>query len=122
MASRLTAAGTALALGGGLLVALGSPALAANCTAAQLIPRVLASTVTEGLSTYTPLIRGKSAVVRFYLAQPTCTVTTSQSITINSATLAVSLGGAAPTSLSTADPGRGHEADAADDARGEQRG
>ena len=93
---RLQAAATTVALVGGSLMVLGEPASAATCTDAQLVPVVHSTAVTEGLGTYTPLIRGKSAVVRVYLTLPnttTCTLSTAQALTVTSATLTLSGGG-----------------------------
>jgi hypothetical protein len=83
-------------------------ALLANCTDSQLVPRVAQLLVAQGAPGYTRLARGKEAVVRAYLTNPTtCTVRSAQAITPVSATLNVSYSngaaGAAPQ-LSNNDP------------------
>ena len=74
-----------------LLVASPSPAQAA-CTSDQLVPRFHDVTVNQGLESYGVLVRGKQTVVRFYLSQPSCWVST-QTLQVKSATLTVNAGG-----------------------------
>jgi hypothetical protein len=66
-------------------------AWAANCSNTQLVPDIAELMVSQGAPGYTKLARGKEAIVRAYLRNPTtCTVTSKQAITPVSATLSVS--------------------------------
>lgn len=96
MKRRLVAGGIAT-----LLVAtFYSPAAAAaGCTASQLRAQLRDTIVGQGLP-YTPLVRGKEALVRFRFSLPEC-ASDSQSILMKSASLVVG-GGAAPGEALTA--------------------
>ena len=75
------------------------PPKASTCS---LVPRLVESTVNQGLGSYAPLVRGKETLVRLYLSLPTCAAS-SASIALTSAHLSVSAGsqslvtGLAPT-------------------------
>jgi hypothetical protein len=74
-------------------LAAATPGLAistANCTASQLIPVLGDFSANQGLGNYGYLVRGKETLVKFFLKNPTnCAVTSTQSINITGATLAV---------------------------------
>src|SRR5687768_9031433 len=77
-------------------------AWAANCSNTQLVPNVAELLVSQGAPGYSKLARGKEAIVRAYVRNPTtCTVTSKQAITPVSATLSVSYssGDPAPATL-----------------------
>jgi hypothetical protein len=66
-------------------------AWAANCSNTQLVPDIAELMVSQGAPGYPKLARGKEAIVRAYLRNPTtCTVTSKQAITPVSASLSVS--------------------------------
>ena len=66
-------------------------AWAANCSNTQLVPDIAELMVSQGAPGYSKLARGKEAIVRAYLRNPTtCTVTSKQAITPVSASLSVS--------------------------------
>jgi hypothetical protein len=78
------------------LIAGADRAWAANCSNTQLVPNVSELLVSQGAPGYLKLARGKEAVVRAYLRNPTtCTVTSKQAITPVSATLSVVYSGGA---------------------------
>ncbi|MEO7118957.1 MAG: hypothetical protein ABIZ34_08310, partial [Candidatus Limnocylindrales bacterium] len=63
---------------------------AATCTPSQLQPALRDVTVDQGVGSYGKLVRGKQAIVRFYLALPTgCTTSLTQSVTPTGASLSV---------------------------------
>jgi hypothetical protein len=67
----------------------------ATCTDAQLVPHVAQLLVSQGAPGYTRLARGKEAIVRAYLTNPTtCTLSNKQAITPTSATLDVTIANA----------------------------
>lgn len=82
-----------------LLIANGlmsSPAAAQTgpvCTDSALVPQLASSTVNQGLP-YTTLVRGKEALVRFYLRHPQCASST-QRLQVKGATLAANVSGGA---------------------------
>src|SRR2546422_3275108 len=62
-------AAVGVAVGVVLLAGSGGTVHAATCT---LVPTLRDITVTQGLNTYNPLVRGKVALVRLYLSLPAC--------------------------------------------------
>jgi hypothetical protein len=76
----------------GLLAVLPTEATA-RAASCELVPRLTDSTVNQGLGSYDPLVRGKEALVRFFLAAPSCGP--GDFIELTSASLEVSGGGAA---------------------------
>ena len=85
---------TVLAIVLSLLVGRGGAAPTATCTNDQLVPRVAELMVTQGAPGYTRLARGKEAIVRAYLTNPTtCTLSNKQSITPVRATLDTTISG-----------------------------
>lgn len=79
-----------------------TPADAATCTPAQVLPRVADASVIQGIGSnttvsagYAPLARGKETLVRVYLTQPlstVCTLGSTQSIKVTGASLSVNNG------------------------------
>ncbi|MCZ3388216.1 MAG: hypothetical protein LH645_03645 [Actinomycetia bacterium] len=96
--SRLLAAVVSVALGAASLAALpGGSAAAATCT---LVPQLRDITVTQGVGSYSPLVRGKEALVRSYLSLPSCATVKGQSIAVTRATLNVTTSGTTPITTS----------------------
>ncbi|MCZ3386944.1 MAG: hypothetical protein LH630_08270, partial [Actinomycetia bacterium] len=94
--SRLLTTVVSAALAAATLVALpAGTATAATCT---LAPQLRDITVTQGVGSYSPLVRGKEALVRSYLSLPSCAARGS-SIAVTGATLNVTTpGGTTPIS------------------------
>lgn len=77
------------------LVAIPASSQTTGCSSSKdLVPEVKDSMVNQGLP-YTTLVRGKKAVVRFYLRRPACSVSKGQTIKITSATLTARSGNTA---------------------------
>jgi hypothetical protein len=61
-----------------------------NCTSPELVPALREVTVNQGVGSYARRVRGKETLVKFFLSNPTtCTVTSTQSLKVTAATLAV---------------------------------
>ena len=89
--SRLLTTAVSGALAAAALMALpGGSASAATCT---LVPQLRDFTVTQGVGSYNPLVRGKEALVRSYSSLPSCATTKGQSIAVTGATLNVTTPG-----------------------------
>lgn len=67
----LTAAGACAAIVAAMVVAPMS-ASAAGCTGTGWNPLLSSATVNQGVGTYTPLVRGKTTLVRLFLTEPSC--------------------------------------------------
>ncbi len=65
---------------------------ASAATACSLVPQLRDITVTQGVGSYNPLVRGKEALVRSYLSMPSCAAKGS-SIAVTGATLNVTTPG-----------------------------
>lgn len=83
----------AATLGGPVVTAVHSPAGAAGaaCTTAELKPSLREMMVSQGLPSYTNLVRGKDSLVRLFLSKPEC-ATSKQSITVTGVSLSVANG------------------------------
>lgn len=73
-------------------VTASAPASAATCSTAELVPQVRGYAVSQGLSSYKDLVRGKDVVFRLFLSRPACAEGTTQSVSLTGATLAVKAG------------------------------
>jgi hypothetical protein len=83
-----------------------SRADAVACAPGELKPVVRASTVNQGLGSYTPLTRGKEALLRVYLSLPACAASADY-IEATGGSVTVSGGNPAPAPVLTPDPGQG---------------
>ena len=55
-----------------MLLGSGTDVRAAKRPACSLVPELRDVAITQGVGAYTPLVRGKEALVRAYLAKPAC--------------------------------------------------
>jgi len=80
-----------------------TPALAAGCSTNSIVPSVADAMVNQGLP-YSTLVRGKAALVRFYLQLPACSVGTPLTISLTSASLTANVFGGGSLGAPIADP------------------
>ncbi len=99
------ATGTAIAL---LLAMLGGPASPANAAASTctLVPVLRDVTVTQGVSAYPVLVRGKESLARFFLSLPSCASSTA-SIAITGAKLTIRSSYTTATTITAYSPAAG---------------
>ncbi|MFN2465875.1 MAG: TolB family protein [Candidatus Dormibacteria bacterium] len=71
----------------------------ASCTTGQFAPVLRASTVSQGLDGYTPLVRGKDTLVRLTLSLPSCSAPTDTASLLSAQVSAVATIGTTPTTI-----------------------